>query len=370
MIIRNLRIVGFRNLKSGSIRFSSAVNAFVGLNAQGKTNILEAVSVLAEGRSFRNARLQEMIVIGSNECAVEGLIEKDNQEVMLKVVMSKGARKFHVNDNQVNDLRVFLGNMSYVVFSAESMAVIDGDPRARRNFLDHGCFSIDPSYLLTLREYRKALKSRNTLLKTSPENRILISTWNVPLSRFGAQIISARLKYLSRLKDSAAVIHQEMAQVQEQLVVSYQSNWFDATSFPVEDINQIEAQITEVLERDFEGDVRRGSTLSGPHRDELKVILNGQDLRYFGSRGQKRTAVLSLKLAELNLFNRQTGDNPILILDDIASEFDEERQMRLIRAIPDDIQVIISHTDRLNNRFDRPIQYFNVDQGHVTMCPQ
>ncbi|MCD4655427.1 DNA replication/repair protein RecF, partial [bacterium] len=370
MIIKSIRTIGFRNLKSEKIGLSPCVNAFIGLNAQGKTNILEAVSVLADGRSFRGARMQEVIRFDQNECAVEGIIVRNDQENSLKVFISRGNRRFFVNNNQVSDLRDFLGRFSYVVFSTESMAVIDGDPKARRDFLDHGCFLIDPLYLLTLREYRRALKSRNILLKNESLNKTLISTWNIPISRFGAVIIHSRINYLNLLRDVAADIHNEMSLCTEQLKITYASGCLGDDNEIENNVKEIEKQLMMLLDNEIDSDIRRGSTMSGPHRDEMKIQINDKDLRFFGSRGQKRTAVLSLKLAELDVFHRKMDDYPVLLLDDIASEFDENRQKELIRAIPDNIQVIVSHTDRLTDHFQRPIHYYRVTDGCATSCSQ
>jgi len=370
MIISSIRTTGFRNLKSERIDLSSLVNAFIGLNAQGKTNILEAVSVLADGRSFRGARMQEMLLFDQIECSVEGSVLVNDQENSLKVYFSGGNRKFFINDNLVSDLREFLGLFSYVVFSTESMAVIDGAPKARRDFLDHGCFSIDPLYLLSLREYRKALKSRNILLKNEIPDKSLISTWDIYLSRFGAAIVKSRLQYLSLLKDVTSEIHNIMSESSELLEISYTSGYLSNDVITGSNTSDIEFQMLKILEENLDNDIRRGFTTSGPHKDDINIQINNQDLRFYGSRGQKRTAVLSLKLAELEVYYKKKNDYPVLLLDDIASEFDSRRQKELIRAIPENIQVIVSHTEKLADHFQRSIQYYNVTNGCATPCPQ
>lgn len=369
MIIHSVRTAGFRNLKPDRIELSSQVNAFIGLNAQGKTNILEAVSVLSNGRSFRSARLPEMVCAEADNAAVEGRILRGDREDTLKLYMSRTARQFFVNDRRVSDLREFLGRFSYVVFSAESMGIIDGEPGARRDFLDHGCFSLNPLYLLTLRNFRKVLKSRNAVLKSDPGNRALIETWNEPLSRYSAEIARARQDYIHRIGPEAAKIHRRVTGGQEELAISYASTWFDVETMAESSLDELKGWLDERLKRDMELDIRRGCTHAGSHRDDLMITVNDRDMRCFGSRGQKRTAVVSLKLAEIHVFNNVMNDYPVLLLDDIASEFDEKRQKELIRAVPEDIQVIISHTARFHEMFDRSIRYFDVSDGKAVPMP-
>ncbi len=357
-------------MKPQRIELSSQVNAFIGLNAQGKTNILEAVSVLSDGRSFRGAGLPEMIRTGETSGAVEGIVTSGNRESVLKIYLGRGSRQFFVDDQKIADLRDFLGRFSYVVFSAESMAIIDGEPSARRDFLDHGWFSLDPLYLLTLRSYRKILKSRNVLLKSDPRNRTLIETWNTPLSRYAAMIARARLQYIRRIGPVAEAIHSRMTGDRERMEIKYVSAWFDENTPDDRLTDSLHDQLMDRLTRDIEMDIRRGCTLSGAHRDDLKITVNGRDLRYYGSRGQKRTAIVSLKLAEIRIFHDAMNDYPVLLLDDIASEFDDERQKELIRAVPENIQVIISHTGRFTKSFDRMIRYFDVSDGCAVPSPQ
>ncbi|MBN1296588.1 DNA replication/repair protein RecF [bacterium] len=370
MIIQSIRTAGFRNLTSHRIELSPQVNAFIGLNAQGKSNLLEAVSVLSDGRSFRGARLPDMICYNGMESAVEGVVCSGNEEDSLKVHLNRTQRRFFVNDVRVSDLRGFLGKLSYVVFSSETMAVIDGEPRARRDFMDHGCFSIRPLFLLSLRNYKRVLKSRNVTLKTDTRNRNLISTWDPSLCRFAVSIALARRQYLNSISVEAARIHSELTGGRESLETVYLTEWFNIDHPLVDQSEYLETCLKDCLEKDIDLDIRRGCTMSGPHRDDMMIRINGKDARMFGSRGQKRTAVLALKLAEISVFHHTVNEYPVLLLDDIASEFDDKRQKELLRSIPEKIQVIISHTGRLNGFFLTVPRYFNVTDGLTTPCPQ
>ena len=357
--------MGFRNLVPEKIQLAEGVNAFIGPNAQGKTNLLEAVSMLANGRSFRGARLGEMMTSGQPEAAVEGLAQRRNGEVNLKIVMNRTIRNYHVENKPVSDLRDFLGLFSYVVFSAESMAIVDGDPQARRNFLDHGFFSTAPHYLLTLRSFRRVLKSRNAVIKKSPDNTDLIQSWDDPLCRHGAAVVHSRIEYLRKILPKAQAAHQRLSGNRETLDLEYCSGWLPPQIVESGSIQDIEGEFQSVIVRELAADIRRGATMTGPHRDEMRILIDGRDIRSFGSRGQKRTALMALKLSELEVFYGIKDEYPVFVIDDMASEFDDNRQENLADAIPADIQILISHTGRINNRFNRPVQYFNVSNGNV-----
>lgn len=368
MMLSWIRTTGFRNLVPGKIQLAEGVNAFIGANAQGKTNLLEAVALLASGRSFRGARIGDMLATGQTDAAVEGLAGKMTGEVNLKIVMNRTVRNYFIESKQVSDLRDFLGLFSYVVFSAESMAIVDGDPAARRNFLDHGVFSTHPHYLLTLRAFRRVLKSRNAVIKKSPENIDLIQSWDEPLCRHGAMVVHSRIVYLNKIIPEVRAAHGRLSGNRESLDLSYCSGWLQDEDIESGDIRDIEQTLKDVLQKELQSDIRRGATMSGPHRDELRILIDRHDIRSFGSRGQKRTALMALKLAELNVFYASKSEYPVFIIDDMASELDDRRQENLIEAIPDDIQILISHTGKLNSRFERPVHYFSVLDGQVAGC--
>jgi DNA replication and repair protein RecF len=366
MVISWIRTSGFRNLSSGVVRLSEGINAFVGPNAQGKTNLLEAVALLANGRSFRGAKIPEMICSDQMEAGVEGHINGKSNNIELKIYMNRSSRQYHVNNKPVSDLRDFLGQFSYVVFSAECMAIVDGDPAARRHFLDHGYFCLHPSFLLMLRSYRKILKSRNATIKQFNDNRQLVTSWNEPLGRLGASIVHSRLEYLETIRENASEAHRLLTDGNEQLDLEYNSLWLSQETMQTMDKNAFMDEYRVLLDRELQGDLRRGSTSFGPHRDELRILINGKDIRHYGSRGQKRTALMALKLSELNVFYTKNDEYPVFILDDIASELDRSRQTGLVRALPEDLQILISHTDTLDSYFDRPVHYLNVSEGHIT----
>lgn len=368
MVLSWIRTVGFRNLVPDRIQLNQGVNAFIGPNAQGKTNILEAISLLANGRSFRSARPVEMMTTGQPEAAVEGAGGRHCGEFDLKITMNRKTRNYFIDNKPVSDLRDFLGIFNYVVFSAESMAIVDGDPAARRNFLDHGVFSTSPHYLLSLRAYRRVLKCRNAVIKQTPVNADLIRSWDDALCRYGTIVVAARIDYLRKIAPEARKAHDRLSGNREVLDLEYSSSWLSEEVIGSGDIGAIEHDFREILQKELDGDIRRGATMTGPHRDEMRILINQQDIRSYGSRGQKRSALMALKLAELDVFYKAREEYPVFIIDDMASEFDVHRQENLIGAIPDDIQILVSHTGELNNRFNRPVQYYNVSNGQVACC--
>lgn len=366
MVISWIRTTDFRNLSSGTVPLSKGINAFIGANAQGKTNFLEAVSLLASGRSFRGARIPEMICSGKSEAGVEGHINSHNRDIDLKIYLNRSSRQYHINNNPVSDLREFLGLFSYVVFSSECMAIVDGDPAARRHFLDHGYFCLYPSYLLMLRSYRKVLKSRNATIRQFPDNHNLITSWHKPLCNLAASMVHARLEYLETIRQKAADTHQLLTNGKEHLDLEYNAQWLSEDIMKTMNKTEFADSLNDILEKEIQGDLRRGSTTYGPHRDELRILINGKDIRNYGSRGQKRTALMALKLSELDVFYNKNNEYPVFILDDIASEFDRSRQVGLVKALPENLQILISHTESLDNYFERPIHYLNVWDGHVS----
>lgn len=368
MILSWIRTSGFRNLMPDRVCLAEGLNIFFGPNAQGKTNFLEAVALLADGRSFRGARITEMIRSGESDACIEGQISGDNTELNLKVYMNRSSRQYHIDDKPVSDLREFLGRFSYVVYASECMAIVDGDPSARRNFLDHGYFGLKPSYLLTLRSYRKILKSRNATIKQAPDNERLITAWNEPLCRYGASIAHSRRLYLEQVCRQAEEEYRCLADDKEQLTIEYSSQWMTKETLETNDEKCIYENMRDGLEREISSDIRRGSTMIGPHRDELRIMIDGKDIRWYGSRGQKRTALMAMKLAELRVFHAEKNEFPVLILDDMSSEFDEYRRDSLIQALPENIQILISHTEKLHDHFDQPAQYFKMANGCVTGC--
>ncbi len=369
MFIHSLRVHNFRNLNPVKIHLDPGFNVFIGANAQGKTNLLEAVVALSDGRSFRGAKLIDMIKQDSREALVEGVIRNGDREELLRIHFNKNIRQYYLNGKLVSDLKYYLGRINFVVFSAEYLKVADGEPRNRRDLLDRCVFSLDPKYLILLREYQKVLKSRNTVLKSENPDKELLEVYSQQLVDCGAQITCARLDYLSKITYRVIAMYREISGSNEELGLEYQSQYIseeDVSGIKAEDIQIVKTLLSEQMFRERDRDIFRGSTSVGPHRDDLKITMDGHEIRQYGSRGQKRTAVIAFKLSELQVYMETMGHKPVLILDDIIAELDEHRQKSLFEMIPEGIQTFVSHTkilDYFNLEADR---YFLLNQGNLT----
>jgi DNA replication and repair protein RecF len=362
MYLHSIRIVNFRNLSAQHVTLNPGMNVFIGDNAQGKTNFLEAAACLADGRSFRHARIPDMIRIGSHDAAIDGQAVNDLGQVRLKIQMNSKGRQYALNGKDISDLKEFVGRINFVVFSAETMRISTGDPQARRNFLDRSIYSIFPAYLFLWRDYRKIVKNRNVLLKAREPDKSLLSVLTDQMVQIGSKMVEYRLKFIVMLQSRVLPIHQTISGKSEKMDLQYRSDYVHQA----DTVTGIAENLYEKLTRVHDSELVSGISLAGPHRDDLSIKINGRDVKTFGSRGQKRTSVISLKLSALELFNEIKGEYPVLILDDMAAELDLSRQLSLLNIIPDSVQILLSVTElkMAENRKER-ISYFNVHNGNI-----
>ncbi|MBO4235772.1 MAG: DNA replication/repair protein RecF [Firmicutes bacterium] len=358
MFIRNIELKNFRNYESLTLDFDERINLILGDNAQGKTNLVEAIYVSSFGKSFRTSSDYKLIKFGEKEAfvKVEAAREDFNTEVEITIKAKGGfqteekniiptqkafntqkfVRKDKKNITKTADL---LSNILIVVFSPEDLKIVKDEPEKRRKFINRELCQISLSYLDNLSNYKKALLQRNTYLKESSINPDLLDIWDIQLAKYGAAIIKLREKYIEKIARFSAEIHNGITGGEEKLEIKYDPNL--SIQPTVEDQ---EARFYEALKMSFDSDLRNRSTQVGPHRDDIAFFVNGVDMRAFGSQGQQRTCALSLKLAELSLIKEDTGENPILILDDVMSELDQKRQEYLIETLSEN-QLFITTTD-------------------------
>ncbi|MDR2487143.1 MAG: DNA replication/repair protein RecF [Clostridiales Family XIII bacterium] len=324
MHIETLRLIDFRNYAEEQVEFSPGVNILTGRNGEGKTNLVEAVYLLSMGRSFRTNADAQMLRFGQERFSVRGTFEKDGESLTVEVGM-EGRRKIISVDGVERRKSADLLEQAYtVLFSPDDLRIVSDDPENRRRFMDRELFQIRPLYYLDVVKYRRVLRSRNLLLKERTPDGALLDIYDGYLAETGARIMTQRAHFALRLHEMSAEIQARITGGRERLVVSYEPN-----------IPNVEAEADAILaclrERRAK-DREAGTTTAGPHKDDLKILSDGVDLRAYGSRGQQRTAALSLKLAELSLIKDETGVPAILLLDDVLSELDEERQRFLIGA--------------------------------------
>jgi DNA replication and repair protein RecF len=327
MYIKKLQLVNFRNYDEEIIFFDENVNIITGKNGQGKTNLIEGINVLSMGKSFRTLTDAEMVGFGKDFFRVRGDFIKKGENLSAEMRFSGKEKSFFIDGAEKKKNADLLENVYTVVFSSEDLRIVREDPDKRRRFMDRELFQLKPLYYIELSRYQKTLKNRNLLLKEENPDEDLLSVYDHYLAEHGARIMKERGAFTERLNEVSCSIEDRLTGGKEKLEVFYEPD--------IERENTTEAQkerIKTVLKQNREREISRHSTVFGPHRDDLRITANGTDLRHFGSAGQQRTAALSLKLAELKLIKEETGEDAILLLDDVLSELDEERQSYLIHS--------------------------------------
>ncbi len=342
MFLKNITFRNFRNYESLRLQFSPGVNLITGENAQGKTNILEGIYFLSTAKSHRTNRDDELIRRGSLWFYLKGqvLSQRSNSQAkieswatsnVIEITNACGEKKkVRINGKAQEKISNVIGKMNVVMFSPEDLSLVKGAPSERRRFLDILISQVSPSYLYALQEYFAALRQRNELLKTIRDDKATtdsLDSWNALLVKAGVEIIRQRIAIVSELAELAKEKHKQLTSDQEDLDIEYncQLEW--------DDDSQIDGAYQGSLDSSVDSDIRYGSTSVGPHRDDLMFTIDRVDARKFGSQGQQRTGVLSLKLANLELISRKLDEYPIILLDDVTSELDESRSSFLFDVL-------------------------------------
>ncbi len=344
MFIQHLKLNHFRNYPKADIDLIDGINIFHGDNAQGKTNLLESLYVAAYGKSFRSKNSDDLILNDYPIGSVEVYYQKNHTKGNIKVVFERsGLRHLFTNHSKQLKRVDYLGHIYVVLFSPEDLRLVKEGPQERRLFIDRELSHLNKVYLDYLLKYNKVLKQRNTLLKTVKNSLLLesqLEVWDNQLVYYGARIILKRQQFIQRINALARLIHKKITYGKELLEIVYEST----ISNDLNDLKNIENVLIEQTKKALSNDIKRGFTTIGPHRDDLKIVINKIDARRFGSQGQQRTAALSLKLSELEIIKEEIGEYPILLLDDVMSELDQSRQHFLLETIKN-IQTILTTTD-------------------------
>ena len=359
MIIKSIELKNFRNYDDLCIEFDRETNILFGDNAQGKTNILESAAVSATTKSHKGSRDKEMIRFGQEEAHIRTVVCKKDQDYQVDIHLKKNKSKgIAINQVPIKKATDLFGILNIVFFSPEDLNIIKDGPTERRRFLDLELCQLDKIYLSDLTVYNKVLKQRNTLLKDMiyrPDLKDTLSIWDEQLVEYGKRIIRRRQVFIDELHDVVKDIHSSLSGNREQLTLKYEPS--------VESIF-----FQDELFRASERDQRLCQTSVGPHRDDISFLLGDIDIRKYGSQGQQRTAALSLKLSEIELVKKSIGDTPVLLLDDVLSELDSNRQNYLLNSIHD-IQTIITCTgldEFVKNKFQIH-RIFQVINGQVSV---
>lgn len=365
MHLNELHLKHYRNYESLDLSFPKSLTIFLGENAQGKTNLLESIYVLAMTRSHRTNNEQELIGWDSDQGMISGVLQKQHSQVPLEILLTKKGRKTKVNHIEQKKLSSYVGQMNVILFAPEDLSLVKGAPQLRRKFLDMEIGQIDPIYLYDLLQYQTVLKQRNQYLKQGDkQDPIYLEILNEQLAEFGSKVLLARRKFVKRLEFWANQLHQKISQAKETLTITYSSTIpYEADS----DLAAIQSSFLEILKKNQKKELFRQTTLAGPHRDDLQFAINGMDVQTYGSQGQQRTTALSVKLAEIDLMKEETGEYPILLLDDVMSELDDSRQLHLLETIEGKVQTFLTTTtlDHVKKKMTVEPEIFYVTKGTV-----
>jgi DNA replication and repair protein RecF len=345
------------------------MNILAGGNAQGKTNILEAILFIAISRSERTSRDADLVRWEESLARVRGEVERRVRErVSVDVILERTGRKtIKVNNLAKSRLAEVIGQVNVVMFSPQDREIVSGEPATRRRFLNLAIAQTSPEYYYNLACYRKVLAQRNRLLRSFPgqaSDQALLEAWDEQLLTYGTRLIATRERVVEQLATRAAETHGKLAGGRERLAVQYRSN---VHLKEARDEAEVQAAYAAELARRRTEEIRRGVTLVGPHRDDLRLLVDGVEARVYGSQGQQRTAALALKLAELDLVREWIGESPILLLDDVMSELDDSRREQVM-ALTDDVEQILitcSQQRTFSEAILRRSGLFHVHDGQV-----
>ena len=360
MWLKNISLRNFRNYQEQTLDFHSGLNVFLGENAQGKTNILEAIYFLSLTRSHRTRSDKELIHFSNQQLKVSGQLTRQAGNIDLEVSLSEKGRTTKINHLKQERLSSYIGQMNVVLFAPEDLQLVKGAPALRRKFIDMELGQIKPLYLAELSAYNHVLKQRNIYLKKVDRvDKVFLSVLNEQLAEKGSKVVKYRLDFVKQLEKFGQQKHLDISNQNEYLTLKY------VPSFEIADEEKIFEAFQLALTNSQERDLFKKNTSLGPHRDDLHFFINDINAG-FGSQGQHRSLVLSLKLAELELMETITQESPILLLDDVMSELDNSRQLKLLETISHKNQTFITTTS-LEHLHQLPdtLQIYHIKQGQI-----
>ncbi len=370
MICKSIKYTDFRNIRSESIDFSPSTTILCGKNAQGKTNMLEGVYLFAQGKSHRAGKESELIRFGAETAKLEMVYESGGRENKLEMEISGRKRKIcSKNGVKLDKLSEMIGNFRAVMFCPEHLFIVKGGPSERRSFLDVAISQLRPVYLRTLQRYNVILMQRNALLKSAKGSGSApaLEAWSEQLAEYAASIAKTRHEYTSKLSDIASELYSDMTGGKEKLSLSYHGT--SRLGGEYTDISRMKEIYFRQLTENTNREILLGSTQYGIHKDDVDIVLNGKDARFFASQGQQRSIVLTMKLSEGEYSKRETGEYPVLLLDDILSELDPSRRSYVVSGIKDRQVIITSCDTSVSRRIKEGTKYF-VKDGSLTNIPR
>lgn len=357
MEIKSVQLKNFRNYTLENVVFKNGLNILEGKNAQGKTNLLEAVFLCAIGKSPRTNKEKDLLKWNETVGKVTIEFSKLNGNKKIELYLFSNQNKaIKINGVPIKKLGELMGELNAIYFSPDELKLVKESPDERRRFMDIDLSQFNKNYFYALSKYNKILNQRNKLLKSGNIQSIkeTINIWNEQLSEQACYIILKRLELIEKLKVFAEKAHYYLTDNQEQMVLSY-------VGLTDTDKDVLKQKLLNLYENSLEKDLNLGYTSVGPHRDDIKIMVNNIDVRHFGSQGQQRSCALSLKLAELEIFKSNLGEYPVLLLDDVLSELDEFRREKLLKII-NNFQTILTCTEY---NLDLPANVLKVNGGKI-----
>ncbi len=361
MKINSITLENYRNIKELSVNFDD-VNIIWGQNAQGKTNLLEAIYLFSGAKSFRGAKDKELVKFNCNYAKLNLDFYANSREQTAEIII-KDRKSVQLNGIKKKSATQLGDEIKTVSFSPDHLNMIKDGPSERRKFIDGALCQIKSNYRTLLKNYNRTLVQRNTLLKKAEKAEkveSMLEVWNVNLANLGAKIIFQRIMYLKALKPYLESIFEGISDGKENIELAY----IGADTY-LSDVNDIEKKLYEKLKSHTKIDVLNHTTTKGPHRDDIEILINGKSVKTYGSQGQQRSSVLALKLAEASLLKEMTGENPIALLDDVMSELDEKRQDYILNHIKD-LQVFITCCDKETVLRLKKGKTFHIENGTLS----
>ncbi|MBS4218190.1 DNA replication/repair protein RecF [Bacillus sp. FJAT-49711] len=366
MYIEELELKDYRNYHDLTVSFENNVNVILGENAQGKTNVMESIFVLAMAKSHRTSNDKDLIRWDADYAKIKGRLQKINGSVPLELIISKKGKKAKFNHIEQQKLSRYVGNMNVVMFAPEDLHLVKGSPQVRRRFIDMEIGQVSPVYLYDMSQFQKILQQRNNYLKQlqikKQTDLTFLEVLTAQYIEVAVRVIKKRFEFIQMLEKWAKPIHSGISRGLETLSIQYKpsievsedTDWSKM-------VTVFEDKIDSLKQREID----RGVSLIGPHRDEIIFFVNGRDVQTFGSQGQQRTTALSVKLAEIDLIYSEINEYPILLLDDVLSELDDYRQSHLLNTIKGKIQTFVTTTtiDGIDHQTLREATTFNVRSG-------
>lgn len=365
MIVEKLNLKNFRNYKNEKINFNEKINIIYGNNAQGKTNILEAIYIFSLGKSNRAYHDSDMIRFGEENCEVKiDFFSKERKNTGQFHLFNNKRKKISINEIPVKKNSELVGKFNVVYFGPEYLSIVKDGPKKRRKNIDVLISQLKVGYLSDISEYKKLTDQKNSVLKGEKIDKIFLSVLNEKIIDLSCRIIKYRFEYIKKIEEIAKKIQLEISEEKENLEIDYISCGIKINSENISNLREILLKKSEVF---FEKEERYRECIFGPHRDDFEFKINGLSLKMFGSQGQQKTGILVQKIAEVELFKNETGEYPVLLLDDIMSELDNSRQEYILNKL-ENMQIFITCTDIEKFKNIKKGNFINVEKGMIKKC--